>query len=112
MRKDPCGTHCVEDFADDLARAERSLLTIKNYCGDLRAFATWFRHANGEELTPTHIDVSANHVHGFGRFNLQNAEARPHVMLERIAPFTTVGLFERPAEVGQDPQRQQIDAEK
>jgi hypothetical protein len=69
------GRTCVEDFADDLAHAERSLLTIKNYRGDLMAFATWFRHANGEELTPTHIGVSANHVHGFGRFNLQNAEA-------------------------------------
>jgi site-specific recombinase XerD len=49
------GLTVVEDFAHDLARAERSPLTIKNYRGDLMAFATWFRDTNGEELTPGHI---------------------------------------------------------
>jgi hypothetical protein len=34
------------------------------------------------------------------------------VTVERIATFDTAMLFERPAEVGQDPQRQQIDAEE
>jgi hypothetical protein len=56
--------------------------------------------------------VSANHVHGFGRFNLQNVEAGPEVTQERLVTFDTALLFERPAEVGQDPQGQQIDAEE
>jgi site-specific recombinase XerD len=32
----------IESFAGFLAQAERSPLTIKNYRGDLAAFATWF----------------------------------------------------------------------
>jgi hypothetical protein len=47
------GLTVVEDFAHYLARAERNPLTIKNYRGDLIAFATWFMDTNGEELTPS-----------------------------------------------------------
>ena len=58
----------VEDFADDLARAERSALTIKNYRSDLLAFATWFRDMNGEELTPAHI--TPTDLRAYKRFRL------------------------------------------
>jgi hypothetical protein len=56
--------------------------------------------------------MSANRVHGFERFNLQNAETKPNVTSDRLVTFDTPLLFERSAEVGQDPQRQQIDAEE
>ena len=35
----------IESFARFLAQAERSPLTIKNYRGDLDAFAVWFEEA-------------------------------------------------------------------
>jgi site-specific recombinase XerD len=37
----------IETFAGFLAQAERSHLTIKNYRGDLAAFAAWFEQVNG-----------------------------------------------------------------
>jgi hypothetical protein len=45
----------VEDFAHDLARAARRPLAIKDYRGDLMAFATWFRGTKGAELIPGHM---------------------------------------------------------
>jgi hypothetical protein len=34
------------------------------------------------------------------------------ITVEKLVPFTRVELFERPAKVGQHPQRQQIDAQE
>jgi hypothetical protein len=42
----------IEGFASFLAQAERSPLTIKNYRGDLAAFAAWFEEVNGEPMEP------------------------------------------------------------
>jgi integrase/recombinase XerC len=77
------GRTCVEDFADDLARAKRSLLTIKNYRGDLRAFATWFRQANGEELTPTHI--TPTDLRAYKRFLVDHRQLKPSSVNRQLA---------------------------
>ena len=45
----------IETFAGFLAQAERSPLTIKNYRGDLAAFATWFDQVNGEAMAPAKV---------------------------------------------------------
>ncbi len=37
----------IETFASFLVQAERSPLTIKNYRGDLAAFAAWFEEVGG-----------------------------------------------------------------
>ena len=46
----------IETFARFLAQAERSPLTIKNYRGDLAAFASWFDQVNGEPMTPAKVN--------------------------------------------------------
>src|SRR3954464_8977790 len=45
----------IERFAGFLAQAERSPLTIKNYRGDLAAFAAWFEEVNGETMAPAKV---------------------------------------------------------
>ncbi|MEJ7638355.1 MAG: site-specific integrase [Singulisphaera sp.] len=45
----------IETFASFLVQAERSPLTIKNYRGDLAAFAAWFEEVNGEPMAPAKV---------------------------------------------------------
>ena len=45
----------IESFARFLAQAERSPLTIKNYRGDLDAFAAWFERVNAEAMAPAKV---------------------------------------------------------
>ena len=51
----------LDRFANFLKHSERSPLTIKNYLGDLRAFARWFTDTNSEQkfdpakITPTDL---------------------------------------------------------
>jgi site-specific recombinase XerD len=73
----------VEDFADDLARVERSPLTIKNYRGDLLAFATWFREATGEELTPAHITPAD--LRAYKRFLVDQRRLKPSSVNRQLA---------------------------
>ena len=44
-----------EDFAAFLIESERSAYTIKNYLGDLDAFAVWLKSKGNEEFSPTLI---------------------------------------------------------
>ncbi|MBI4585868.1 MAG: hypothetical protein HY717_17805 [Planctomycetes bacterium] len=44
-------TEAIRLFDKFLEESERRSATIKNYLGDLGAFAAWFHDTNGEELT-------------------------------------------------------------
>jgi len=81
------GHTSVEDFADDLARAERSPLTIKNYHGDLLAFATWFRDTNGEELTPAHI--TPTDLRAYQRFLSDHRRLTPSSVNRKLATLNS-----------------------
>jgi len=41
----------IDRFGRFLAQSEHSPLTVKNYRGDLEAFAAWFEQVNGEAIT-------------------------------------------------------------
>jgi site-specific recombinase XerD len=73
----------LEEFAHHLARAERSPLTIKNYRGDLMAFATWFRETTGEELTPA--DITPTDLRTYKRFLVDDRELKPASVNRQLA---------------------------
>ena len=77
------GRTAVEDFAHHLARAERSPLTIKNYRGDLEAFARWFRDTNGDELTPAH--VTPTDLRDYKRFLVDQRGLKPSSVNRQLA---------------------------
>lgn len=55
-----------EDFDRYLNQQDRSLLTIRGYLADLKAFGGWFQQTNGEELAPagvTPIDIKEYRQH-------------------------------------------------
>jgi site-specific recombinase XerD len=63
--------------------AARSPLTIKNYRGDLAAFARWFRDANGDELTPAHI--TPTDLRDYKRFLVDQRGLKPSSVNRRLA---------------------------
>jgi site-specific recombinase XerD len=77
------GRTAVEDFAHHLARAERSPLTIKNYRGDLEAFARWFRDTTGDELTPAH--VTPTDLRDYKRFLVDQRGLKPSSVNRQLA---------------------------
>jgi integrase/recombinase XerC len=77
------GRTAVEDFVHYLARAERNPLTIKNYRGDLLAFAAWFRDMNGEELTPVHI--APTDLRAYKRFLMGPLGLKPSSVNRKLA---------------------------
>jgi site-specific recombinase XerD len=77
------GRTAVGDFAHHLARAERSPLTIKNYRGDLEAFARWFRDTTGDELTPGH--VTPTDLRDYKRFLVDQRGLKPSSVNRQLA---------------------------
>jgi site-specific recombinase XerD len=45
----------IDRFGRFLAQSEHSPLTVKNYRGDLKAFAAWFEQVNGEAMSPSKV---------------------------------------------------------
>src|SRR4051794_10208497 len=73
----------IERFADFLAQAERSPLTIKNYCGDLAAFAVWFEEANGEPMGPA--KVTPTDLRHFKRWLVEQRKLKPSSVNRKLA---------------------------
>jgi integrase/recombinase XerC len=73
----------MEDFVHHLTRAERSPLTIKNYCCDLAAFARWFRDMTGDELTPALI--TPTDLRDYKRFLVDQRRLKPRSVNRQLA---------------------------
>src|SRR3954452_24290686 len=73
----------IENFAGFLAQAERSPLTIKNYRGDLAAFAAWFEEVNGEPMTPA--KVTPTDLRQFKRWLVEKRGLKPSSVNRKLA---------------------------
>src|SRR3954463_15175934 len=74
----------IERFAGFLAQAERSPLTIKNYRGDLAAFAAWFEEVNGEAMAPAR--VTPTDLRQFKRWLVEQRRLQPSSVNRKPAP--------------------------
>ncbi len=70
-------------FAGFLAQAERSPLTIKNYRGDLAAFAAWFEDVNGEPMEPA--KVTPTDLRQFKRWLVEQRKLKPSSVNRKLA---------------------------
>src|SRR3954452_17761621 len=73
----------IETFAGFLAQAERSPLTIKNYRGDLAAFAVWFEEVNGETMAPA--KVTPTDLRQFNRWLVEQRKLKPSSVTGKLA---------------------------
>jgi site-specific recombinase XerD len=73
----------IESFAGFLAQAERSPLTIKNYRGDLAAFAAWFEEINGEPMAPA--KVTPTDLRQFKRSLVEQRRLKPSSVNRKLA---------------------------
>lgn len=73
----------IERFAGFLAQAERSPLTIKNYRGDLAAFAVWFEDVNGEPMGPDKI--TQTDLRQFKRWLVEQRKLKPSSVNRKLA---------------------------
>ena len=73
----------IETFAAFLAQAERSPLTIKNYRGDLAAFAAWFEEVNGEAMAPA--KVTPTDLRQFKRWLVEQRRLKPSSVNRKLA---------------------------
>ena len=73
----------IETFAGFLAQAERSPLTIKNYRGDLAAFAAWFEEINGEPMEPA--KVTPTDLRQFKRWLVEQRKLKPSSVNRKLA---------------------------
>src|SRR3954451_19377260 len=72
-----------ETFASFLVQAERSPLTIKNYRGDLAAFAAWFEEVNGEPMAPA--KVTSTDLRQFKRWLVEQRRLKPSSVNRKLA---------------------------
>src|SRR3954451_1167529 len=72
-----------ETFASFLVQAERSPLTIKNYRGDLAAFAAWFEEVNGEPMAPA--KVTSTDLRQFKRWLVEQRKLKPSSVNRKLA---------------------------
>src|SRR5512143_1283281 len=73
----------IERFARFLAQAERSPLTIKNYRGDLAAFAAWFEQVNGEAMAPA--KVTPTDLRQYKRWLVEQRKLKPSSVNRKLA---------------------------
>ena len=73
----------IETFAGFLAQAERSPLTVKNYRGDLAAFAAWFENTNGEPMAPA--KVTPTDLRQFKRWLVEQRRLKPSSVNRKLA---------------------------
>ena len=73
----------IERFARFLAQAEHSPLTIKNYRGDLDAFAAWFEEVNGEPMEPA--KVTPTDLRQFKRWLVEQRQLKPSSVNRKLA---------------------------
>src|SRR3954470_8190325 len=73
----------IERFAGFLSQAERSPLTIKNYCGDLEAFAAWFEQVNREAMAPS--KVTPTDLRQFKRWLVEQRKLKPSSVNRKLA---------------------------
>jgi integrase/recombinase XerC len=73
----------IESFAAFLTQAERSPLTIKNYRGDLAAFAAWFEGVNGERMAPA--KVTPTDLRQFKRWLVEQRRLKPSSVNRKLA---------------------------
>jgi integrase/recombinase XerC len=73
----------IESFARFLVQAERSPLTIKNYRGDLDAFAAWFERANAEAMAPA--KVTPTDLRQFKRWLVEQRKLKPSSVNRKLA---------------------------
>ena len=73
----------IESFARFLAQAERSPLTIKNYRGDLDAFAAWFERVNAEAMAPA--KVTPTDLRQFKRWLVEQRKLKPSSVNRKLA---------------------------
>ena len=73
----------IERFVRFLAQAERSPLTVKNYRGDLGAFAAWFEQINGEVMAPA--KVTPTDLRQFKRWLVEQRNLKPSIVNRKLA---------------------------
>ena len=76
----------LKRFKKALTREWKSPLTIKNYLGDLRHFASWFAQTNGEQLTPQGITIFD--VRSYKSYLLTIAKFKPATVNRRLAALS------------------------
>src|SRR4051812_15578273 len=73
----------IDTFAAFLAQADRSPLTIKNYRGDLAAFAAWFEGVNGEPMEPAKI--TPTDLKQYKRWLVEHRRLKPSSVNRKLA---------------------------
>ncbi len=78
-------TEAIRQFVKFLEESERSSATIKNYRGDLGAFAAWFHDTNGDELAPKNI--TPTDLREFKRYLQKTCNLKPASVNRKLATF-------------------------
>ena len=76
-------TAAIRRFERFLEESERSPATIKNYRGDLKAFAEWFKETNGDKLTPQKI--TPTDLREFKKYLQEDRDLRPSSVNRKLA---------------------------
>lgn len=76
-------TAAIRRFERFLEESERSPATIKNYRGDLDAFAAWFTATNGDDLEPEKI--TPTDIREFKSYLQEEPNLRPTSVNRKLA---------------------------